>query len=199
LRRLFAQAVEAYERYKRERQALDFDDLEVRALRLLTDHPAVVRRWQAELRAILVDEYQDTNQRQRDLIARLNAGGRLFIVGDAKQSIYRFRGANVAVFQRERERIARESGQVFELSTSYRAHRDLIALLNATLQPVLGDERDMQHGVEPFAKLRPAREQPARGFQAPHVELHLGAGAKGDGASECAARAGRAPGRAGRE
>jgi ATP-dependent helicase/nuclease subunit A len=189
LRRLFAQAVEVYEHDKRERQALDFDDLEVRALRLLTDHPAVARRWQEEVRAILVDEYQDTNQRQRDLIARLNAGGRLFIVGDAKQSIYRFRGANVAVFQRERERIARESGQVFELSISYRAHRDLIVLLNATLKPVLGDERDVQHGVEPFAELRPARERPARGFEPPHVELHLAAGAKAGGAAECAARA----------
>ena len=191
LQSLFAHAATAYERLKGERQALDYDDLESGALALLKDKPAVRARWQDEIRALLVDEFQDTNARQRDLVTALNgARGRLFIVGDAKQSIYRFRGADVAVFRQERERIEQEGGAAFSLDTSYRAHRDLIAGLNALLRPVLGEEADPgRPWAEPFAPLRPYREEAGPGFEEPHVELHLTVGSKSSGALDRAAAA----------
>ncbi|MCK5793323.1 MAG: UvrD-helicase domain-containing protein, partial [Anaerolineales bacterium] len=90
------------------------------------------------MNALLVDEYQDTNNRQRELVNTLNGNGkRLFIVGDGKQSIYRFRGADVAVFRQEQETISLE-GSSFQLSTSYRAHPKLLNDLNSLLEPVLG-------------------------------------------------------------
>ena len=139
----------------------------------------------------MVDEFQDTNSRQRDLV-NLLAGqpGKLFIVGDAKQSIYRFRGAEVAVFRAERARIDQGPGIAFELSTSYRSHRDLLAGLNNLLNPVLGDAEDPDRPWrEPFSSLRHHREEPVEGISDPFIELHLTVGTKGGGALHRAAEA----------
>ena len=191
LRRLFDFAQARYTALKTERQALDFDDLEQMALSLLRDNAAVRVRWQGEVGAMLVDEFQDTNARQRDLVALLNGSGRkLFIVGDAKQSIYRFRGADVTVFRAERSRIERSGGEVLNMSTSYRAHRDLVSGLNDLLRPILGVTADPRRKyVELFAPLQPSRTAPAQGMRAPHIELHLGLGSKTSGGLERAARA----------
>ena len=190
LRAAFTVARQRLESYKRERNALDFDDLVDRALRLLTEHESVRAYWHSTISAILVDEFQDTNQQQRDLIALLNAGGRLFIVGDAKQSIYRFQGADVAVFRGERKHIERTGGTHFGLPTSYRAHRELVLGLNDLLRPVLGEGEDpLRPWAEPFQELKPYRERAGDGFCAPHIELHLALGSKSEGALDNAARA----------
>jgi len=69
--RLFDQVLQEYQRRKDERQSLDFDDLEGRAARLLTSHPAIRVSLQTDLRAVLVDEFQDTNERQRQIVYAL--------------------------------------------------------------------------------------------------------------------------------
>ncbi len=191
LRGTFAFACQRYDALKRERNALDFDDLEHGALALLRENDSVRERWQRDVRAVLVDEFQDTNGRQRDLVTLLNGNeGKLFIVGDAKQSIYRFRGADVTVFRTERERIEREGGAAFLLETSYRAHRDLVQGLNDLLRPVLGEADDPNRPwAEPFAPLFHHREEPGLGFSLPHIELHLTVGSKGGGALDRAADA----------
>lgn len=190
LEAVFHRALETYERLQQERRALDFDDLERRALALLSGNAPVRERWHREIGAVLVDEYQDTNARQRDLVALLTGDeGRLFIVGDAKQSIYRFRGADVTVFRQERKRIA-ERGAQFALQTSYRAHKALIDGLNQLLRPVLGSEDDSTvPWREPFQPLAHHRERPSQGIEAPFVELHLTVGSKAGGALERAAEA----------
>ena len=63
--------LQEYDQLKDEQQALDFDDLEGRAALLLTAQPAVRERWQQDVRAVLVDEFQDTNARQRDIVYAL--------------------------------------------------------------------------------------------------------------------------------
>ncbi|MGD9029976.1 MAG: UvrD-helicase domain-containing protein, partial [Anaerolineae bacterium] len=191
LQAVFRFASQRYQAEKRNRRALDFHDLESGALALLQDHPEVRTRWQRQVEAILVDEFQDTNQRQRDL-ARLLDGdaGKLFIVGDAKQSIYAFRGADVTVFRAERERIVASGGRGWPLATSYRAHRGLVSALNDLLRPVLGEEADPHRPwAEPFAPIAPHRQDPGPGIEPPYVELHLTVGSKGDGALDRAARA----------
>ncbi|HUT17816.1 MAG TPA: UvrD-helicase domain-containing protein, partial [Anaerolineae bacterium] len=189
LRTLFQHACHTYDALKRNQDALDFDDLEQQALALLQRDASVRARWQSEARAVLVDEFQDTNGRQRDLVALLNGNeNKLFIVGDAKQSIYRFRGADVTVFRAERNRIEREGGWVFSLNTSYRAHRPLVQGLNDLLRPVLGEQPDPDRPwAEPFAELKHARTEPASGCEAPYIEMILTTGAKSDGALDRAA------------
>jgi ATP-dependent helicase/nuclease subunit A len=191
LRALFHRAEAAYQQLKEERQALDFDDLEDDALALLQGSSAARARWQGEIRAILVDEFQDTNGRQRDLVRLLcDRPGKLFVVGDAKQSIYRFRGADVAVFRQERERITGQGGWHIRLDTSYRAHEALVEGLNDLLRPVLGQDEDpYRPWAEPFAPLGAHRCQPGPGIRAPYIELHLTAGTKGGGALDRAADA----------
>jgi len=191
LRNAFDFACQRYDALKRERNALDFDDLEHAALALLRENVAVRERWQHEVRAILVDEFQDTNGRQRDLVRLLSGDeGRRFIVGDAKQSIYRFRGADVTVFRAEREGIEARGGAAFPLDVSYRAHRELIHGLNALLRPVLGEEADPgRPWAEPFARLLHHREESGPGFTPPYVELHLTVGSKSGGALDRAAHA----------
>jgi ATP-dependent helicase/nuclease subunit A len=184
LHSMFAFACSRYESAKRERQALDFDDLESGALALLRQDANVRARWQQEPQAILVDEFQDTNERQRDLMAFLNgASGKLFIVGDAKQSIYRFRGADVTVFRSERERIKQDQGAVLDLEISYRAHAGLLQNLNDLMRPVLGEEENPRRPWgEPFKELKHYREEPGSGIVSPYIELHLTVGSKKTGA-----------------
>jgi ATP-dependent helicase/nuclease subunit A len=210
LRACFEFTCDRYAALKREREALDFDDLEAGALALLEGNAEVRTRWSDEAAALLVDEFQDTNDRQRRLVRCLNGrsnvgtlqrwnirtlptagdGGKLFIVGDAKQSIYRFRGADVTVFREERERTARAGGAVLSLDTSYRAHRELLEGLNDLLRPVLGEDTDSSRPwAEPFARLYPHRETAGPGFTAPHIEVHLALGTKGEGGLERAADA----------
>jgi len=193
LRSVFQMALESLTALKAERQALDFADLEGRTLELLQNQ-AVLDHWQSTISAILVDEFQDTNHRQVELIKQLRGDpdrfpGRLFLVGDAKQSIYRFQGADVAALRHERDHIEDTGGLCVTLSTSYRAHRELVEGLNDLLRPVLGESADPDRPyVQPFEPLKHCRDQPGQGLAAPHIELHLVPGAAKDGAHDVAAR-----------
>ena len=108
--RLIASAGVAIAEAERINRVITFDDLLIEVRDLLRNYPAVIARYRRELRAVLVDEYQDTNAVQDEIIQLLTnpetahdeAPPQLFIVGDEKQSIYRFRGADVSVFNRPR-------------------------------------------------------------------------------------------------
>ncbi|EAR62808.1 DNA helicase Rep [Neptuniibacter caesariensis] len=91
---LAARAYEVYEQHLRAYNAVDFDDLILVPVRLFTEHPNVLERWQNRLRYLLVDEYQDTNLSQYRLVKLLvGHRGALTVVGDDDQSIYAWRGA----------------------------------------------------------------------------------------------------------
>jgi ATP-dependent helicase/nuclease subunit A len=193
LRRLFEQAATVYQQWKDEGQALDFDDLEMRAATLLAENPTVRARWQSEISAVLVDEFQDTNERQRRIVYALigfpkSQAGSLFVVGDAKQSIYRFRGADVTVFRRVQTDVAAAGGQHIDLDLTFRPHKPLLTVTNALLQPILGTQDDPSRPYDvPFAPLRAYRQSPAEGIREPFIELHLGIGGNADEGRRAAA------------
>lgn len=173
-------AQRTYQAKKEERDALDFDDLETRSSDLLATHSTISTYWQGQIQALLVDEFQDTNEQQRQFIRQLcPQPGNLFIVGDAKQSIYRFRGADVTVFATEKERIAAAGGHLIDLSTSYRAHETLLMDMNNLLEPIL-DEEGLQSApwATPFAPLEPGGKAVNQDLMPPFVEIHLGVGTK---------------------
>ena len=122
-------------------RALTFNDLEVHALQALQDEKVRTyyhQRW----RAILVDEFQDTSHIQGALLQALVQDGdiRYTIVGDEKQSIYGFRGADVQVFTRAQEHIQQErKGNSISLRTSFRMHQKLTASINHIFSHVFGD------------------------------------------------------------
>ncbi len=107
---------------------LTFDALVTEARRLLVTHPGVRARYAGRFRAILVDEFQDTDAVQAEVVRQLASGGALlFVVGDEKQSIYRFRGADVAVFQETRAALGAE----LALGTNFRSQPAVLEFVNA--------------------------------------------------------------------
>jgi len=132
-------AVDArYARMKDERGALDFTDLEIEALALLDRLAAKGRRVAHAPAALLVDEYQDTNPLQARLLERLrSAPSPLFSVGDPKQSIYRFRRADVRVIAAEAERVGEAGRHV--LRATFRARPELVDCLNGIHERLFAD------------------------------------------------------------
>jgi ATP-dependent helicase/nuclease subunit A len=139
LRDAFKQVREYVAAAKRRAGVLDFADLEECALRAL-ENAEVRAHYAGRWKAILVDEFQDTNPIQAELLQRLTAEGVLTtIVGDEKQSIYGFRRADVSVFRRVRERITSIGGESHALSVSFRTHAELTNNLNTVFAAVLGE------------------------------------------------------------
>ena len=132
---------ETYRRAKLDRAALDFDDLERLTRDVLHDHPHVSARYSGnEFRHVLVDEFQDTNAVQWEIVQALaspHLPGSLFVVGDPKQSIYAFRGADVSVFEGVRGQIANHVGREIPLARSFRTHRVLVNCFNELFARIL--------------------------------------------------------------
>ncbi len=154
-----------YAREKRARSALDFDDLELLTRDLLRDAADVRARYRDRFARIMVDELQDTNRVQLELIGHI-AQGNLFTVGDAQQSIYGFRHADVSLFASlAAER--RAAGAYATLQTNFRSRPELLAVLNAAFADAMGE------GFTPLvAGRRPADPAPSGpGAGDPRVEL----------------------------
>ena len=115
--------------------ALDFEDLQLGARDLLRANAAIRDRERLRFRAIMVDEFQDTNRLQCELID-LISGDEVFFVGDEFQSIYGFRHADVHVF---RERRA-QAGDVLPLTLNYRSRPEVLAAVNYLFGADFGDE-----------------------------------------------------------
>lgn len=166
-----------YRQYKQENAQLDFDDLERVTAELLQNDQVRVRYRNAEFKHLLVDEFQDTNAAQWEIIqslADLDRRGSLFVVGDPKQSIYQFRGADVSAFNCARNKIAtRETGEEFPLSQSFRSHQPLVEQFNELFAKIfVRDESSPVKGYEvefdkPMTAFR--RDPPAL----PAIEVQL--------------------------
>ena len=122
----------AYEKLLHQSNALDFDDLLLRSVRLLREVPTVREKWQARFQYIHVDEYQDTNRVQYDLL-RLLTGPKhnLCVVGDEDQSIYRWRGADVSIllsFSRDFP-----GARVVKLERNYRSTQNILDAAGAVV------------------------------------------------------------------
>jgi ATP-dependent helicase/nuclease subunit A len=150
-----------YRRRKTVARSLDFDDLLTHARNLLKFHPTVRRRYKERFRAILVDEFQDTDELQGEIICLLAEvrgqertfqafdryrtlleqiildAQRLFIVGDPKQSIYRFRRADVGVFVTMAEKIVGAGGNGVALVENYRSTASLLTFANTLFSTVM--------------------------------------------------------------
>lgn len=133
LHRLAIQVSERYRAFKLAQGLVDFSDLEEMALHLLRNEDVRKRYQNNEFKHIMVDEFQDTNGQQWDIvkcIADLNTPNTLFIVGDEKQSIYGFRGADVSIFAQARDEIVESGGHIVEMTESFRTVKPLVDVFN---------------------------------------------------------------------
>jgi len=164
--RLLAELVmeldDAYSDKKRSRSLVDFDDLLFLTCRLLRENKAVRRKYKKAFRVILVDEFQDTNELQREIVYLIAekegceqdrpAGAppekieleesKLFIVGDVKQSIYFFRGADVEVFSKVLDDVQRKGGEVINFQENFRTLDSILNVLNPFFAELMKKEED---------------------------------------------------------
>ena len=143
LRAVFDDACRRYRTRKAALGGCDYLDLEIEAIRLLRGRPEVAAGYRRGFRHVMVDEVQDVNDAQITLLRLLTDGGEprpnLFLVGDAKQAIYRFRGSDVAHFIRFREQIERTGGGLHSLTRSFRTHDELVQAGNDLFEPLFAD------------------------------------------------------------
>ena len=161
-----------------ERQAgvLSNDELVSLALRAVRDNEAIARDYAGRFRLVMVDEFQDTDATQLELIGLL--AGRdarhLATVGDAQQSIYRFRGADVGVFRGRGEELPPE--QHVRLAVNYRSHADVLSLVDRACGGDAGVLADFMH-LDP----NPERDDKYRARDLPRIDVEVtrGVGTQG--------------------
>jgi DNA helicase-2/ATP-dependent DNA helicase PcrA len=128
-----AQVYTEYEKRLAEQSAFDFDDLIMRTVQVFDKHPDALARYQGRFRHVLIDEFQDTNHAQSRLATLLAGKWRnIFVVGDADQGIYAFRGAtikNLLDFERDWP-----EAKVVTLEQNYRSTRTILDAANAVIE-----------------------------------------------------------------
>jgi len=151
----FAEARKKYEAKKRQANALDFDDLLEKTLRMLQTNAALAEHYQRQFQFILVDEYQDTNHLQNDFIEILAARHHnVMVVGDDAQSIYSWRGAD---FRNILEFPKRHTGAVvYKIETNYRSVPEVLSVANAAIASNVHQFRKELHASREGGGLKPA-------------------------------------------
>ncbi len=162
-------SIDRYERLKATHGALDFLDLLLRARDLVRDRADVREHFQRRFTRLFVDEFQDTDPLQAELLLLLAADdpserdsrlarpvrGKLFVVGDPKQSIYRFRRADVSIYSRVCQQLQDHGARCERLTTSFRGVPNLQRAVNAAFAPLMtGDSETLQASYVPLAKSR---------------------------------------------
>lgn len=175
--RLFVKANSIYENKKSQLVKLDYDDLIGKTLNLLQTKDSPAKEYFAACtRAILVDEFQDTNKVQSKLVGLLaGESTRMFVIGDEKQSIYKFQGSDVSTFNEWKSFYSdpnKNEHELTRLSMSFRSHPNLVGFVNFIFARLLVNEEDKDSASyhARFDALEPFR-QPASEQEKPNVNL----------------------------
>ena len=148
---LLLQLKERYQSSKRNKRFLDFQDLEDLAVRLLRD-PDQRQRYQEKYRWIFVDEFQDTSARQWEIFSLLHdTKNRLVLVGDPRQSIYRFRKADPAIFEKASRTVQDRGGRILYLNENFRSRPEVLRFVNKVGGELFGGS------FQPLVPTRPAK------------------------------------------
>jgi len=177
LQQELAPTIDCYRALKDRQGALDFVDLLTRTRDVLRGNRTVREHLQRRFTRIFVDEFQDTDPVQAEILLLLSADdgsvpdyravrphpGKLFIVGDPKQAIYRFRGADVGTYCAVRDQLVRCGGRVLQLKTNFRSVPEIQRFVNRAFSAeMVPDATALQAGYVPLAERRPGNQaQPA--------------------------------------
>jgi ATP-dependent helicase/nuclease subunit A len=196
--RALLDVVRIYERKKAAAGVLDFVDLLVKARDALRDREAVRREARARYRYVIIDEFQDTDPLQVEIARALADGvpGGLVVVGDAKQSIYRFRRADVALFRRLSEQAREGEGRaVLHLTQNFRSRPSILAFVNRVFADLIQESAEAdQPPYEPIAPPPGLPEEAsvlALRFDAPFAEAGDLLSAEADASAALIAQAAR--------
>ena len=130
-----------------QQEMYSFSYISAKAVKLLGTDPELLRTYRNKFKFLMVDEFQDTNEEQKRLVylvsggdAKVLRGNNLFVVGDAKQSIYRFRGADVSVFKQVRDAIVASGGKDIIMDDNFRSAPEIIQACNVLFEDLLGTD-----------------------------------------------------------
>lgn len=134
--------VAAYRKRKREENAFEFADISHYTIEILENFPQVHQEYQERFHEVMVDEYQDTNHIQERMLELLSNGQNRFMVGDIKQSIYRFRQADPQIFNEKFHSFAQDSeeGQLILLKENFRSSSEVLNATNDVFKHLMDEE-----------------------------------------------------------
>ena len=134
--------VAAYRQRKREENAFEFADISHYTIEILENFPQVRQEYQERFHEVMVDEYQDTNHIQERMLELLSNGHNRFMVGDIKQSIYRFRQADPQIFNEKFHSFAQDSeeGQLILLKENFRSSSEVLNATNDVFKHLMDEE-----------------------------------------------------------
>ena len=184
MKTLLALAKEFSEKFSTRKRAdgvLDFHDLEQFTIKLLWDFETgkpteIAKTWREKLHFVFVDEYQDINAAQDKIISALSRDNR-FLVGDVKQSIYRFRLADPKIFRDYAKNSGDWNGQTIPLAENFRSREALLNFINSLFEPVMREDvggilYDEQAKLK-FGSMKTRGELTLAGSPKPRAELLL--------------------------
>ena len=177
--RILQPAVEDYDRLRHEAGGLNFQDLLMKAAALLRDKPAIRGYFRQRFTHILVDEFQDTDPIQAEVMLLLTADkadeqdwrkcrpvpGSLFVVGDPKQSIYRFRRADIVIYSQVKEIVLASGGAVVPLTANFRTTGELVNWGNKVFDQVFPATANTWSPAAYLSDGRRTNRRPAGQFQ----------------------------------
>ena len=134
--------VEAYRERKRQENAFEFADISHFTIEILENSPQVREAYQERFHEVMVDEYQDTNHIQERMLELLSNGHNRFMVGDIKQSIYRFRQADPQIFNEKFQRYAQnpQEGKLILLKENFRSSSEVLSATNDVFERLMDQE-----------------------------------------------------------
>ena len=134
--------VEAYRERKRQENAFEFADISHYTIEILENFPQVREAYQERFHEVMVDEYQDTNHIQERMLELLSNGHNRFMVGDIKQSIYRFRQADPQIFNEKFQRYAQnpKEGKLILLKENFRSSSEVLSATNDVFVRLMDQE-----------------------------------------------------------
>ena len=134
--------VEAYRECKRQENAFEFADISHFTIEILENFPQVREAYQERFHEVMVDEYQDTNHIQERMLELLSNGHNRFMVGDIKQSIYRFRQADPQIFNEKFQRYAQnpQEGKLILLKENFRSSSEVLSATNDVFVRLMDQE-----------------------------------------------------------
>lgn len=134
--------VAAYRKRKREENAFEFADISHYTIEILENFPQIRREYQERFHEVMVDEYQDTNHIQERMLELLSNGHNRFMVGDIKQSIYRFRQADPQIFNEKFHSFAQDGkeGQLILLKENFRSSSEVLDATNDVFKHLMDEE-----------------------------------------------------------
>jgi ATP-dependent helicase/nuclease subunit A len=153
LMRFLLPAVQRFHQLRQQESSLNYQDLLLLVRDLLRDHPDVRAYFQRKYTHLLVDEFQDTDPVQAEIMLYLTGTdlhevdytqlrirpGSLFVVGDPKQSIYRFRRADIEIYQLVKQLIVESGGEVLQLSANFRSLESVVSWVNQSFGQLFGE------------------------------------------------------------